>query len=158
MRWLALLLALGLLACDGETPVPGAPLGWGPASSTLYTPPAGAGGILGDWFFCRDESCATLTGDGLRFASDGTFAGLMAYADSFEAGGEFCVYESGHQYSWDGVTLILRGVLESGDLVCRATLYGDRATLDCGQAQTTLQRVTGVDDGPCPIYAGAPGG
>ena len=158
MLRLALLLAVGLAACDGETTLPGAPLGWGPASGTLYQPPAAGGGILGDWFFCADPSCAGLSSNGVRFEAGGTWKYLYALGQSGQSDEVYCVAEWTSTYSWDGATLTISDLGEAGDLSCRVTFDDDIATLDCLQGHPTyLKRVSGRVE-PCPIYEDLPAG
>jgi hypothetical protein len=160
MRWLVLLLVAGLAACDGETTdLPGAPLGWGPASGTLYSP-SGAG-IAGDWFICTDENCTAFTSNGLRFENDGTWVALWAYTGQggYVPGQGYCVSDYGDTYTWDGATLTISGLAEVGDLSCRVTFDGDVAALACLQDyRTYLKRVSGEQVEPCPIYEDVPTG
>jgi len=157
MRRLAVVLALGLFACDGETPIPGAPLGWGPASGTLYEPPSAGGGILGDWFSCGDESCAQLSGQGIRFSADGTWTALSTtyYYEDQGTTAEYCLSYSTGTYSWDGATLTMRGFDYGGDLSCRVTFDGDVATVSCPPSTVLyLQRVTAQVVEPCAMPMG----
>jgi len=162
MRWTALLLVAGLAACDGETTIPSAPLGWGPASSTLYTPPEAGGGILGDWFNCQDESCTALGSNGMRFAADGTWTSLYALyygQGDYPEEQSYCLSEWSSTYTWDGATLTMHDVLERGDLSCRVTFAGDIATFNCLQDyRMYLIRVSAEQVEPCPIYDDLPAG
>jgi len=157
MRWIALLLLAAFAACSGETTLEGAPLGWGPASSTLYQPPAGGGGIVGDWFFCEEAGCTALSGGGVRFAVDGTWSELWVLGQD-ASGLAYCVSPWTNTYGWDGTTLTLQGMEYDGDLTCHVTFAGDAATLDCGDlAPTYLVRASGQVE-ECPIYEAGPTG
>jgi hypothetical protein len=160
MRWIALLLvAAGAAACDGESVVEGAPLGWGPASGPLYSPPAGAaGGIIGDWAYCDPdtEGCEPLETSGLRFGADGTYSRLWMVWNT--AGTTYCVDEVIGRYSWDGTTLTLYDIPDVGDMSCAATLNADLARLECMLGHPLyLVRLSGELE-PCSVFADVPGG
>ena len=101
MRWIALLLLVGLAACADETTLGGAPLGWGPASGTLYTP-SGGGGIVGDWIYCEDESCTELALQ--RAALRGRrHLGLAVHLQWYEDDGViYCLGWDQGTYTWSG--------------------------------------------------------
>jgi hypothetical protein len=152
MRCAALLLLAAVVAfgaCADETTLEGAPLGWGPASGSLYQPPAGGGGIMGDWAFCEDAECAERGSSGVRFAADGTYATLWIWGED-ATGAVYCVYTADGTYSWDGAGLTMHDVPDVGELSCRVTFADDRALLDCGMDYTlALRRLRGHEE-PCP--------
>jgi hypothetical protein len=155
MRWITLLLLASLAACADETTLPGAPLGWGPASSTLYTP-TGAGGIAGDWLYCEDESCTSLTSSGRHFGADGTWASLYAYQWYEDGGVTYCLGWDHGTYAWSGNSLTLSDG-QGGYLTCTVFLSGDRATVACGELYSgVMQRVDANPVEECPIYEDVP--
>jgi hypothetical protein len=151
MPRVALLLVVALCACADETTLAGAPLGWGPASATLYSPPAASGGIVGDWLYCDDASCAARSSNGLRFAADGTMSDLwITNTEGTEL--VYCVSDPIGTYTWDGATL---DIVDPGDgltVACTVTLSGEIAALDCLQHQSYLRRISGKVEESCPIY------
>ncbi len=159
MRWIALLLlALPLAGCADETQVDGAPLGWGPASGSLYTPPASGGGIVGDWLYCGDPDCAEVGSSGLRFAADGTWASLRGYLWDENGDVTYCLgYDEG-TYAFSGTSLTLT-FGQGYSLTCNMALSGDRATLACGELYSgVLQRFDAGEAPLCPFYDDVPAG
>jgi hypothetical protein len=152
MRWIALPLLVAAAGCADETPLPGAPLGWGPASSTLYSPPAGGGGLVGDWMYCEDAACTTASGTGMRFAADGTWTTLYAFQWTEDAPRSYCLGWGHGSYSWHGGSLTL--VDDQGTtLACTVAFSGDLVTIGCGDLYTgVMRRIDAGEVGPCPIY------
>ena len=151
MSRVALLLVVALAACADETTLAGAPLGWGPASGTLYTPPAASSGIVGDWLECPDASCSDPSTYGMRFANDGTVSDLaITGADGSEL--VYCVSDPVATYTWDGTTLTITS--HGYPVACAVSFADDGATLSCleGQEHIYLIRVSGRVEGTCPIY------
>jgi hypothetical protein len=153
MRRIALLLlAVAVAACAGETTTTGAPLGWGPASATLYSPPAGGGGIVGDWLGCGDASCADPSSSGLRFAADSTVHDLWVI-DQEASGLVFCVEDPSYTYAWDGTKLTLYDLDGGFMLACGLSVNDGIAHLSClGVDDSYFLRVTGRAEEDCPIY------
>ena len=152
MARVQLVLVLGLAACADETLVAGAPMGWGPASATLYSPPAESGGIVGDWLYCQDARCSATSSSGLSFGADGTVSEVWV-TDSTGAEIVYCLSDTRETYTWDGVTLAIHDA-EGLTIACSVAFAGDFATVDCSLEQWNLVRLHGRQDGTCPVPMG----
>ncbi|HEY3352931.1 MAG TPA: hypothetical protein VGQ83_06755 [Polyangia bacterium] len=123
----ALALLGALAACDDNGTVAGPPLAFGPASDTLYEPPVGSG-IEGDWFFCRTETCAELSSDGIGFRAGGLC--LRLGRPAADVGDGYCMEDSGCSYLWDGQSLMLWKSPTHDAEVLTFLVTGDRAWVD----------------------------
>jgi len=72
---------------------PGGPypeMTWGPASNSLFKPSGGGSLIIGDWFYCKNSTCAAFDDEGIRFNADGTWSMLNAPGSSLDPGEAYC--------------------------------------------------------------------
>jgi hypothetical protein len=149
MRWVALLLALGLVACDDETTLPGAPLGWGPASGTLYAPPSASG--IGAWRAITSAECGMGSGAGFEFRSDGAYGLLNFPCPAPE--GDCSIWPLGY-YVRTGSVLLFTFIGAPAEVA----VDGDRAvadfTVDGEHRRCELERISEAPLPLCPDTCG----
>jgi hypothetical protein len=154
MPRVALLLVVALAACADETTLAGAPLGWGPASATLYSPPAGGSGdIVGDWLHCEDAGCTAVFPSGLRFAADGTIHEIWGdYPNGDESDPIYCISDPVDTYTWNGTTLTLHEVNGEGSVACSMIVTDKIAHMSCMDEESYFLRVSIQEEESCPVY------
>ncbi len=107
-RALLPLFVAAVVACDhngGTVPSSMPMLNWGPASTTLFVPPADGAPIVGDWFVCATDDCSAFTSDGFRFDASGRFTVLSTAGND-----QPCVKDDAGDkgtYTYDGTSLTL---------------------------------------------------
>jgi hypothetical protein len=150
------LLFATVVACDhssvsqgGTTPM----LNWGPASTTLFSPPGDNATIAGDWFVCATADCASFLPQGFRFEASGRFEVLATTTDD-----AFCLKDDAGDkgtYTFDGTTITLTS--DSGlSASLGFTVDGDDAktsVMSQGGAQTIALRRRPIDRSlaTCPV-------
>lgn len=112
--------------------------------------------LLGDWFRCKDASCAELYATGIRYAANGNVYYLYAYLSHvdteppFTPGDPYCIPTDNRavaSWTYDPETELLeRKELNSSPMRVTFTLDGaDRGSMD-GMPQARVDNATGVWD------------
>jgi hypothetical protein len=116
-------------ACNSGTSFGGAgstSLDWGPASNSLFKPPADGSSVVGDWYPCADKDCTATLAQGIRFTDDGRIQLIERGQDPSNPNG-VCILAGDNQgtYVFEGGSLTVTSPDGKQVLVLKFDLQGD---------------------------------